>query len=133
LNYVPKLIYTHPVDGSTTITLTLPPEGDFFPEDKLGVGKLSKSNNGTKQFQYNYTEERNKIQLTFLTETEITALRKLYEDHALKGGSFDYYESEDEVTFITVTLRDKKFNPRRLVKETTGFIYDLVLDIERTI
>lgn len=132
-NFIPKIEYTHPIDGATTITFDLPPEGDNINESVRGVGRDSVSSSGSRQTQWNFNQENRTFNFVFLTESLITALRKLYTDHALKGGTFDYYEHSDEVDFITVELAKKEFKPNRLTPQGSGFIYDLKMEVVRTL
>ena len=124
-NFIPSFEYEHPTLGTTTITLTLPPERDNQNRRKRVDGRETRSNSGQDQFQFNYTDESFQLRLVFLTQAQLDAIETLYDVLAFSGGSFKYFESNDEAAFETVVLERKDFRPRRVIREGSEFIYDL--------
>jgi len=109
MNFVPKIEFES--GGTQTITFTLPPEGDFREQDFQANEQTTTSNNGTIQTQFNNVVDLKEINFVFVPETVKVQLDSFMTDHAFKGLEFKYFESEDEVEFITVTLARKAFNP----------------------
>ncbi len=124
-NFIPKIEYGSP---TTTITFTLPPEGDNLKESNRSNIQRSVSGNGTIQFEWNYNEKIISPSFTFLTQSLINSLRTFFTSHALKGKTFKYYEHSDEASFITCTLDKMEFDPKRVIPDGSGgFIYDLTI------
>ena len=132
-NWIPKIEYVHPIDGATTITLTLPPENDPFPRMKSAVNKLSESSSGKLQTRHNFVRVTEKMKLVFLTLAQITALEKLFDDHAAMGGVFNWFPSNDEATYYTVTWHKPSFKPKRVTKSGADFIYDMQITLREEI
>ena len=127
-NFIPKIEFG---TGPTTITFDLPPEGDFRSQNFNASEKTSTSNNGTEQTQFNFTEDRLGLSFFFISETIKTQMDNFMLTHALRGLEFSYFESNDEVAFITVTLRRKRWSPTIMFAEATpgNFIYEFDLDM----
>jgi len=130
-NFIPKFSYVHPVDGATTITLTLPPTGDPLREKSATSGKETRSNLGKTQYQKNYQDHTFELNLIFLTVTEKDALEKMFDDYASFGKSFSYYPSEDESEFFNVIWPGSKktFEPKKVIVSGSDFIYDLKIPL----
>ena len=79
-NFKPKFEYEDPISGTTTITLSLPPEGDPKNERFRTNGRETRSSSGKHQYQFNYTDHVFDIRLTFLTQTQIDAIKDLFDD-----------------------------------------------------
>lgn len=130
-NFIPKIVYTHPVDGVTTINFTLPPEGDPLKKKKQTTGRETRSNNGDTQYQLNYSDQTFKLNFIFLEKTTIDALEKMFDDHASIGEDFNYYPSDDESEFFNVLWPGarKVFAPVKVIRSGADFIYDLEIPL----
>lgn len=128
-NWIPEIQYGSP---TTTLNFTYPPERDPFNEDLKANVKVTKSNDGTEQVQYNYTEEMITVNFVFLTKAELDSLRTFYEDHAALGNTFTYLPSDDEVTSYTYSLADYSFKPKRVITNgVDDFFYDVKMKFRR--
>ena len=136
MNFIPKIEYVDILDGTPkTVLFDSPPEGDPFKESFRASSTVSKSNNGTKQTQFNYVEQIYALEFIFQSETTKQAIQDFYLRHALRGGEFNYFPSSDEVEFETYTLVGKgvKFG-RPIPSATPGeFEYDFSLSMERVV
>lgn len=124
--------------GSPTLTLlnritfSLPPDGDNLRRRVRSQTKQTKSTNGTIQSQHDYTEEVFQVNFAFLTQALIDSMENFMTTHALKGRIFKYFEHNDEVTSVEVTLGKNEFAPRRLIADGSGgFIQNLRMDLRR--
>ena len=116
------------------LEFALPPEGDFLAERERGITRRSVSSNGSVQHQFNYREERISPDFTLVTAAIIATMRTFMETHALLGNDFKYFESEDEISFRTMTLDRFEFRPKRIFPNDTGdFFYDIGLRMRRTL
>lgn len=135
-NFIPKIEYTELTTGTPKVlTFDSPPEGDPFREE-LRVNQRSKrSNSGVKQVQFNYAERRYTLNFTFQSETVKAAFEDFYLNHAARGGSFNYFESSDEVAFDTFELRISSVRFSRPIPAATlgEFEYDFRFSIERVL
>ena len=131
MNFIPKLEYEHPTNGTTTITFELPPKGDPLKEIDSIVGRETRSSSGQTQYQYNYTDKSFSLDLTFLSETIKGEVEELFHQIAKFGNAFKYFPSEDEAEFYNVIWPGSKktFKPIKVIREGTGFIYDLKIPL----
>lgn len=128
-NWIPEIQYGA---GPTTLNFTYPPEGDPQNESLSGDLIVSKSLDGTQQTQWNYTEEIITLNFVFLTKTQLDNLRTFYTSHAVKGNTFTFLPSDDEVTSFTMTLADYRFQPRRVWSDgSSDFIYEVQMSFRR--
>ena len=130
-NYIPKISYNHPVDGATDIIFTLPPTGDPLSEKNITSGKETRSNTGKTQYQKNFQDQSFSLSMTFLELSQITALRKFFNDVASFGTTFEYFISSDELESLTCIWpgAKKSFNPVRVIGSGSDFIYDLKIPL----
>ncbi len=130
-NFIPKIEYTHPVDGLTIIDFDLPPQGDPLKENNQTVGRETRSSSGKTQYQRNYLDISYELDLVFLTKAKIDELQKFFNDHASFGRTFKYYPSNEEVDFFNVIWPGsrKRFRPIRVIASGGDFIYDLTIPI----
>jgi len=128
-NWIPRIQYG---GGPTTINFTYPPEGDPENEVLRGDVRVSQSNSGNEQVQWNYTEEIWTINFVFLSQTELDNLRTFFTSHAVKGNTFTYFPSNDEATNFTMSLADHNFRPKRVFSDGSGdFIYEVSIQMRR--
>ena len=135
-NFIPKIEYVELGTGTPkTVQFDSPPEGDPFRE-RLRINQRSRrSTSGVRQTQFNYSEQRYTLNFTFQSETVKAAFEDFYLNHAGRGGSFNYFESSDEVAFLTFELRigDVQFS-RPIPSATLGeFEYDFRFNVERVL
>lgn len=130
-NFKPKFEYEHPTNGTTIITLDLPPTGDPLKESFETNGVESRSNAGKSQYQKNYEDHSFSLTLIFLTKQNIDDLYEMYDSFASFGSIFKYYPSSDEVDFFNVIWpgSKKSFNPVKVIRQGADFIYDLEIPI----
>lgn len=131
MNFIPKFEYVHPINGLTTITLSLPPTGDPLKETYETSGAETRSNSGKSQYQKNYQDHSFELTLIFLSKQEIDDLFEMFNDYASFGSIFKYYQSSDEVEFFNVIWPGgkKNFDPVKVVRSGADFIYDLTIPI----
>ncbi len=131
-NFIPEITYDAGA-GLVTVTLTHPPEADPRGENRKPFKEVATGSTGVRQTNRRYLEETRNIKLTFLSETELNALRTLFDDHASFGGEFSYFESNDEAAFTTVSW-DGDFKPKILTGDGSGgHIYELSLKLRRVV
>jgi hypothetical protein len=132
MNYIPAIEYT---DAPIRITFGLPPKDDFRNESLSANARTTTSTGGVDQTQYNYTRETRLIEMTFVEESVKQAFETFFKDHASRGLEFKYFESEDEVDFITVTMDKFEFKPVILFPGAVSgeYIYEFSFSIRRTL
>lgn len=136
MNFIPKIEYTDILDGlPKSFTFDSPPEGDPFGEEVKANIRVSKSNNGRKQVQFNYLEEVFKLQFIFQSEATKQAFDDFFKRHASRGAKFNYFPSSDELDFNEYTLADRSASYARPIPAATlgEFEYDFSFTIERII
>jgi hypothetical protein len=127
----PKFEYEDPIDGTTTITFPLPPEGDPLRERLRARERTQKSATGISQTQFFYDETSFELRMVFLDETIINDLRKWYYRYAKFGKEFKFFPDSSESLFFNVTLARKEFRPSRVRSDGAGgFEYDLKFELE---
>jgi hypothetical protein len=134
MNFIPKIEY---IELNTlepiVILLDSPPEGDPFNEEIKVNSKVTKSNNGTRQTQFNYLERKYSLEFIFQSELVKAAIDRFLAKHALRGGKFNYFPSNDEVDFFEYTLAQKGIKYKRPIPSGVAgeFEYDFSLSLER--
>ena len=133
MNFIPKIEYTEIGTGlAKSITFDSPPEGDPFNEEISVSNVVTTSNNGNKQTQFNYSEQKFKIDFTFQSETTKDAVKDMLLNHTFKGGTINYFDSSDELAFNTFYITDKKLKLDRPIPvgDFSGqFEYDFSLSM----
>jgi hypothetical protein len=125
---IPKLVY-----GSispTTIALTYPPREDEGEALQV-VAKEAESISGLQQVSVSYTEATRKVKLSFLTQSEIDALRTFFVSHGGMGKPFKWYEDKDEADYEWYALASRRFVPKKVVPKGGGFIWEVDLEFRR--
>ncbi len=132
-NFVPKITYIELVTGTPkSFTFDSEPEGDPFKETYVHIKKDTRSNNGTKQTQFNYTLKKFDVQFTFQTEITKDAVLDLILNHASRGGDFNYFIHSDEVEFEVFQYVERTFRLARPIPNGAGdFEYDFRMKFER--
>jgi hypothetical protein len=138
MNFLPKIEYIEINTGiPKTVIFDSPPEEDPFNEEYTPRIVVTKSNNGRKQVQFNYVEKSYTLNFIFQSEATKAAYLDFYLNHAIKGGKFDYYPSNDELDFETFTLSDRGLSLKRPIPVGESFAgtfeYDFTLNIERVL
>jgi hypothetical protein len=134
MNFIPKIEYVDIIDGlPKEFTFDSPPEGDPFNEEVKGSVKVTKSNNGRKQTQFNYIERIYKLEFLFQSEDVKASFEDFFRRHALRGGTFKYYPSSDEVDFNEYTIATRSVAFKRPIPAAIEgtFEYDFSFSIER--
>lgn len=128
MNLIPKLTY-----GATTIEFTYPPARDNG-EAVDAKEKTSVALDGTRWVQVDYYEATRKIVLSFLSDSQITALRTWYENHASKGLKFDWYTDNEDETPTEYELARNSFTPEKVVPVgANAFLWAVTLEFRRVI
>lgn len=136
MNYIPKIEYVDLIDGSTKVIIfDSPPEGDPFNEEIQGRVKVTKSNNGRRQVQYNYAEQFYKLEFLFQSEAVKLQVEELFTRHALRGGKINYFSSSDEVDFIEFYVGSRSLSFKRPIPSAIEgeFEYDFSFSLERVL
>ena len=134
MNFIPKIEYTELTTlDEIVILFDSPPEGDPFNEEVTANTRVTKSNNGTQQVQFNYIERKLSLEFIFQSEIVKAAIDKFVTRHAFRGGKFKYFPSNDELDYEEFTLAQKGIKYDRPIP--TGVIgefeYDFSLSLER--
>jgi hypothetical protein len=135
-SYVPKVTYTHIITGeSHTFTFDSQPEKDPFNEKTTPMVKESRSSNGTRQVQFNYILKSYKLKFLYQSKTVYDAWYAFITEHALKGGSFNYYPSNEVDEYDTWELDIAAFDTSRPLFDSTNtdFLYSFSFAIERVL
>lgn len=137
MNFIPKIEY---IELGTltpkTITFDSPPNEDPFNEEYSVDATITKSNNGRRQTQFNYIEKSYTLEFIFQSETVKAAILDFYNNHALRGGAFNYFPSNDELDSEEFYLSDRGLELARPIPvgDFSGqFEYDFKIKIERVI
>lgn len=137
MNFIPKIEYVELNTGiSKTITFDSPPNDDPFNEEYKPSITRTKSNNGREQVQFNYLEKLYSLNFIFQSEAVKDAVLDFYQNHAIRGGAFDYYPSSDELDYETFNLDTRGFSLSRPIPvgDFTGqFEYDFKLKFKRVL
>ena len=132
MNYKPAIEYT---DTPIRITFELPPVDDFRDQSITANARTTTSTGGVDQTQFNYNRETRTIKMSFVSEAIKQQYETFFKNHGSKGLEFKYFESEDEVDFITVTLDRLTFAPTILFPSETPneYVYDFTFVLRRTL
>jgi len=137
MNFIPKIEYIELGTGvPKTITFNSPPEADPFNEEYTPSITKTKSNNGRTQVQFNYMEKLYSLEFIFQSEAVKDAVLDFYNNHAIRGGKFNYYPSSDEVDYETFYLNTRGFTLGRPIPTgdfSGSFEYDFKLKFERVL
>jgi hypothetical protein len=120
MNFIPKIEYTERITSTLkTVTFSSPPEGDPFGESVEDNVRITKTNDGTRQTQFNYTEAKLDIEFIFQTQAVYDAFKLFIKEHARYGRTFKYYPSSDEVEFEEYYLDVKKVSYKKPIPSAT--------------
>ena len=137
MNFIPKIEYTELGTGIVkSFTFDSPPNDDPFNEEYKPSLTRTKSNNGREQVQFNYMEKLYSLDFIFQSEAVKDAVLDWYNNHAIKGGKFDYYPSSDELDYETFNLDTRGFSLSRPIPvgDFSGAIeYDFKLKFKRVL
>ena len=132
-NFIPQIKYPAST-GATTITLTLPAANDPYGEKREMVGREVRSTNGSTQFAKDYEEQTLKVKLSFITETEATALRTWFDGSAGLKVAFQYFVSSDEAKTGDFILDQNTLDLKRIAPAGSGnFLYETELNLRRVL
>lgn len=136
MNYIPKITYTELGTGTPrTITFNTPPEGDPLGEQIKGDVKTTETSNGNFQTQWNRNEEIFNLSFKLETLAIKTAVELFFKKHALKGGVFNYYKSNDETDYKVYRMVSTSIKFIRAVANSSDndFFYNFNFNLKRTI
>ena len=134
-NYIPKIEY---IEVNTllpkSITFDSPPEDDPFNEEYKHSTTVTTSNNGSRQYSYNYGRKYYSLEFIFQSEATKLAIEDFFNNHAVRGGKFNYFPHSDEVEFEEFEIEGKDIDFGRPIPDGTGgFEYDFKLEMSRVI
>lgn len=133
-SYIPKIEYTELNTGTPkSFTFDSPPEGDPFGERLNVVSRAKRSSGGERQVQWNYNLKQYRLRFIFQSQTLKDSFEDFIKNHAGRGGSFNYFPSEDELDFETFEMQSTNFQFSRPVPTGVSgvFEYDLRFTIEK--
>jgi hypothetical protein len=134
-NFIPKITYTELYTGyNKIIVFDSPPEKEWNEEIK-GVFKETKSSSGNFQRQFNFNETTYDLNFRFQTSLTMSKVDDFMLQHAMRGGAFNYYISEDEAEYETFRLESGSYKKERPIFENGGpeFEYHFKFSIIRTL
>lgn len=134
-NFIPKIEY---IELNTltpkSITFDSPPEGDPLGEVYKHSSTVTTSNNGTRQTAHNYIRKMYDIEFIFQTTTVKVAFVDFLNNHAMKGGKFNYFIHSDEVASEEMEIEGKSAKFSRPIPDGSGdFEYDFSFKMSRVI
>jgi hypothetical protein len=134
-NFIPKIEYIEKFTGiAKVIEFDFPPDADPVQEQLRISSVVTRSNNGTVQTQFNNIKTEQTHNFIFVSQTLTDLVRDMIVNHAALGGSVNYFESKDEVDFVTVKYTEKRFKVQRDLADGNGdFLYRFKLKFERKI
>lgn len=134
-NFIPKIEYIEKGTGiPKTVTFGNEPEGDPLNEEYKTSSVIKRTNNGRKQTQFNNNRKIYSISFMYQTEAVKNAFADFMLNHALRGGSFNYFVHNDEIEFETMKIEAKGFKvPRPIPNGSGDFEYNLDMKVERTL
>lgn len=137
MNFIPKIEYIELGTGaSKSITFDSPPNEDPFNEEYVTSSTVTRSNNGRIQTQFNYTRKVYSLAFIFQSEAVKDAMIDFINNHAMRGGKFNYFPSSDELENEEFNIQGKSFKLSRPIPvgDFTGlFEYDFSIKLERVI
>lgn len=132
-NYIPRIEYTEFGTGTPkTITFSHPPSEDPFNEHIVPNARSSRSTNGTRQTQHNYNLRVFEINFQFESKAIKDAVEDMVLNHTSRGGTVNYFPSDDEVEFFTGHVVDSRPSFARPAPDESisDFVYDFKLTLE---
>lgn len=134
-NFIPKIEY---IELNTltpkSVNFDTPPEGDPFGESYKHSSTVTTSNNGQRQTQHNYVRKMYDLEFIFVSETIKDAMVDFINNHAAKGGKFNYFVHNDELASEEMELDGKGFKLKRPIPAAgETFEYDFKFKISRAI
>lgn len=134
-SYIPKIEY---IELNTltakSITFGSIPEGDPLNEEYKHSSTITTSNNGTKQTAHNYVRKGYSVEFLFQSEAIKALMLTFINDHAMRGGKFNYFIHSDEVEFEEFEIDSKNFKLSRPIPDGAGgFEYDFKFKMSRVV
>lgn len=129
-HHIPKIEYGGFIP--TIVNFTYPPEQDG-PEKLNAKQNVSVSLSGARQVSVDHVEASRQIRFKMLTESQLTALKTFYLNHAYLGKAFRYF---DDNTSMSYTLYEmvNAFEPRRVaIAGENIYFYELTINLRRVV
>lgn len=127
MNWTPKIVYNDMADGlQKSFTFDFPPSGDPFSETIDHDVKRTISSNGKRQYQYNSGRKIYSVKFQFQSESTKDKFKEFFGNHAVKGGTFNYYPSSDETEYEEWEMDIDSVKLDRIIPTNTPgqFYYD---------
>lgn len=134
-NFIPKIEY---IELNTLVSKSInfdsPPEGDPLNESYEHSTTVTTSNNGQKQYSYNYGRKIYEVEFLYQSEAVKLAVQDFFNNHAVKGGKFNYFIHNDEIEFEEFEITEKDITFSRPIPNGAGdFEYNIKLLMSRKI
>lgn len=101
-------------------------------EQAQAVTRESTSISGVRQTSTDRTEYLRKVTYSFLTATQLGALRTFFDSWGKFGKEFTYYPHvQDTGISYLYSLQDKTFNSKRLFPKAGDFLYEITFTFRR--
>jgi len=130
-NFIPKIEY---IELNTltpkSITFDSPPEGDPIGESYKHSSTVTSSNNGQRQTAHNYVRKIYDIDFIFQSKEIKEAMVDFVNNHAARGGKFNYFIHSDEVEYEEMELEGKGFKLSRPIPAIIPSTGDIVTPAE---
>lgn len=134
MNWTPKIEYTDMATGTIKqFTFDFPPSGDPFSEVVDHDVKQTVSNNGQRQYQYNFGRQIFAVSFQFQSQSVKSDFEYFFNKHGVKGGKFKYYPSSDDTQYFDVELDIDSIKYERIIPGNTPgtFLFDLAFKFSR--
>lgn len=128
---IPKIEYGSAL--TTTIEFRYPPakdDGERYDTKDRVTTALS----GKRWTIVDEIEALRSVTLSFLTETEISALRAFFINHAGRGKPFKWFDDKESSEFKWYELNKNELKPRKITSVgASKFIYEVTLELRRIV
>lgn len=136
MNFTPKIEYIEL--GTLTaksVIFANPPEGDPFNETFKHSSTVTTSNNGQRQTAHNNVRKQYELEFIFQSEAIKITFVDFLNNHAMRGGKFNYFVHNDEAEFEEFEIEGKSFKLSRPIPSAVlgEFEYDFKFKISRVV
>lgn len=113
-------------------------EFDYPPIEELGERRrpqerISSSLSGVRQVSIDFIEGVRNLKFSFLTNTLYLAVKAFYDDWAVYGQTFRYYDDKTLSSYVEYELRDLDFDPVKRFPKGTNYVWDIPFNFRRVI
>jgi len=125
--------------ATVSIEFYFPIEFDYQPIEKNGAQldakeRVATSISGTRQTSIDFIEENRALVFSFITESIYLLMKDFFQDWALFGKTFRYYEDKTLTPFTDYELAEYKFTPEKVApKSVSTFVWNVPLKMRRNL